>query len=99
VHIIIWEFSVRERYLNEFVSAYGSAGEWASLFARSDEYLGTELLRSSQRPGVFLTIDRWENSDSFQVFQNRHGDEYKKLDERLDAYVSAEKKLGEFSEA
>jgi quinol monooxygenase YgiN len=98
MHIIFWEFSVREQYLKEFVSAYGAGGDWTALFERADGYLGTELLRSSQRPGVFMTIDRWEDADCFKVFQSRFGDEYKKLDEQLDAFVSTEKKVGEFSE-
>jgi quinol monooxygenase YgiN len=99
MHIIIWEFTVRKEHIQEFISACGSDGDWANLFRRAEGYLGTELLRSSHEPNIFLTIDRWESSACFEIFQERFGVEYKKLDAGFEAYTSSEKKLGVFSEA
>jgi heme-degrading monooxygenase HmoA len=99
MHIIIWEFTVREEHIQEFISAYGSSGDWDNLFRRAKGYLGTQLLRSSQEPNTFLTVDRWESSACFEIFQKRFGAEYKKLDTQLEGYTSSEKKVGVFSEA
>jgi heme-degrading monooxygenase HmoA len=99
MHIIIWEFVVREEHIQDFISACGSDGDWAKLFRRADGYLGTELLRSSRDPDVFLTIDRWESASCFEVFQERFGAEYKKMDTRFESYTSSEKKVGVFSVA
>jgi len=99
MYVIIWEFRVREEYVHEFVSAYNSNGEWAQLFRRAEGYLGTELLRSSHEPTIFLTVDRWDNSSCFQMFQNRFEAEYRRLDSRLATCTSVEKCLGSFSEA
>ncbi|MGB7928726.1 MAG: antibiotic biosynthesis monooxygenase family protein [Terriglobales bacterium] len=98
MHIIIWEFTVREEYIHEFVSAYGCNGNWANLFRRAEGYLGTELLRSSHEANVFLTVDRWESAARFDIFQERFGAEYKKLDTQLEGYTLSEKKVGVFSE-
>ena len=99
MHIIIWQFTVQEEHIQEFTSAYGSNGSWANLFRRSEGYLGTQLLRSSHEPNNFLTIDRWENATCFEIFLQRFGAEYKKLDTQLEGYTSSEKNVGTFSEA
>jgi len=98
MHVIIWEFGVREERVLEFVSACSSDGDWAKLFGRADGYLETELLRSSQASNVFVTIDRWENASCFENFQEQFGSEYKKLDAAFEGYTWSEKKLGVFSE-
>jgi heme-degrading monooxygenase HmoA len=98
MHIIIWEFTVREEYIQEFISAYASNGAWASLFRRAEGYLGTELLRSSHQANLFLTVDRWESAACFDIFQERFGVEYKQLDTQLEGYSLAENKVGVFSE-
>jgi quinol monooxygenase YgiN len=99
MHIIIWEFTVRGEHIQEFTSAYGSNGGWANLFRQAEGYLGTELLRSSHEPGTFLTVDRWESAACFEVFQQRFGAEYRKLDAQWEGYTSSEKKIGVFSKA
>jgi len=98
MHIIIWEFTVREEHIREFISAYGSDEDWAKLFRRADGYLGTELLRFSHEPNIFLTIDRWESATCFETFQERFSAEYRKLDTHFEGYTSSEEKLGIFSE-
>ena len=97
MHIIIWEFTVREEYIGEFISGYDSNGDWANVFRRADGYIGTELLRSSHDRNIFLTIDRFESAGCFESFQERFGSEYKTLDTRFEAYTSSEKKVGVFS--
>jgi heme-degrading monooxygenase HmoA len=97
MHIILWEFTVRNELIKEFVLAYGSDGEWAKLFRNATGYLGTELLRSSSDHNTFLTFDRWEDAGCFERFQDRFGAEYKKLDAQLEELTLTEKKLGTFS--
>jgi hypothetical protein len=59
MHVIIWEFVVREEHIQQFISAYNSNGDWANLFRRAEGFLGTELLRSSHQPNIFVTLDHW----------------------------------------
>jgi heme-degrading monooxygenase HmoA len=98
MHVIVWQFTVREEYVEEFVSAYGADGDWEKLFRHSQGYLRTELLRSLDDPRVFLTIDRWDDPTSFETFKAQFAEEYKRLDERFELYTSEEQKIGVFSE-
>jgi heme-degrading monooxygenase HmoA len=99
MHVIIWEFTVREEHIREFIRAYGSNGDWAKLFRLGDGYLGTQLLRSSQQQNVFLTIDGWESAACFEIFRERFASEYKNLDALLEDYTLSERKLGVFAES
>ncbi len=94
MHIIIWEFTVYEEHIQEFVSGYASDGDWAQLFQRAEGYIGTELLRSAQQADVFLTIDRWESAARFDRFRERFGAEYRALDNKFASYTSSEEKVG-----
>jgi len=98
MHIIIWEFTVREEHIQEFIFAYDSHGDWANLFLRAEGYLGTQLLRSAHEPNIFLTVDRWQDATCFEIFQQRFDAEYRKLDAQLEGYSSSEKKVGVFTE-
>jgi len=42
-HVIVWEFHVRAGRETEFEAVYGATGDWARLFARSPDFIGTEL--------------------------------------------------------
>ena len=42
--MIVWRFEVAADRRAEFERAYGSTGDWAQLFARSPDYLGTSIL-------------------------------------------------------
>jgi|SRR5271157_104529 len=104
MHVIIWEFTVREEHIQEFIRVYNSDGDWAQLFKRADGYLGTELLRSSAEPDIFvttdfLTIDRWESATCFDIFLKQFAAEYQRLDKQLEGYTLAEKKVGVFATA
>ena len=98
MHIILWKFTVREEHTHKFTAAYGSEGDWASLFRQAEGFLGTELLRSGEEPNVFLTVDRWKGATCFDNFKKEHAAEYKKLDAKFEAYTLSEEKLGVFSE-
>lgn len=57
VHIV-WEFLVRADRLPEFERHYsGVDGPWAQLFGKSPGFRGTVLLRNTEDPRHFLTID------------------------------------------
>lgn len=99
MHIIIWEYTVREKNVPEFLAAYASDGDWAKLFQRAKGFLGTELLRSTHETNTFLTIDRWQSASDFDHFQERFGAEYKRLDAEFEGWTSSEKKIGIFSES
>jgi heme-degrading monooxygenase HmoA len=97
MHIVLWEFVVPSARLDRFIAVYGPAGDWARLFRRAPGYLGTELLQSSEYPGLFLTVDRWESAASFQRFLADFSAEYHALDASLEGLSTSERKLGVFT--
>ncbi|RJF90850.1 antibiotic biosynthesis monooxygenase family protein [Sphingomonas cavernae] len=96
-YVIVWEFEVPAMRVAEFEQAYGSGGPWAALFARADGYLGTELLCCAERPGRYLTIDRWESETAFEMFKRLFGAEYVALDKSLEGIASTETRIGAFN--
>jgi heme-degrading monooxygenase HmoA len=97
-HVRVWRFSPPRGREAEFAAAYDGQGPWAALFGRANGFVGTSLLRSSERGGWWLTLDRWENEAAFDNFQRDFGDEYRALDARLEGVAGAEEFVGTFEE-
>jgi heme-degrading monooxygenase HmoA len=66
--------------ISKFIKAYGSAGDWARLFARAEGFVRTELYRSAEAQARFVTVDVWSNEAAWQAFVNRWGAAYAVLE-------------------
>jgi heme-degrading monooxygenase HmoA len=95
--IILWQFDIAEEKTSGFEAAYGSQGSWASLFSRSPEYLGTELLKDAYVPGRYVTIDRWTGEEAFRSFRAEHDGDYEVLDRACDTLTAGETRIGAFT--
>jgi len=95
--IVLWQFDIAEEQATAFEAAYGPGGPWASLFAVSPEYLGTELLRDAYVPGRYVTIDRWSSEEAFRAFRAGHDADYEKLDRECDTLTAGESRIGAFT--
>jgi heme-degrading monooxygenase HmoA len=96
MYVILWRFRPLVGQESEFERAYGPSGEWALLFGRGDGYLGTELLRRSEDPREYLTLDRWVSRAAYETFHSRFSSEYRELDRRLEELTEEETLLGTF---
>ncbi len=96
MYVIIWEYQVKAERVTEFETIYDSKGTWAQLFRKHPGYLGTDLLRDSNDPQRYITIDRWVSSEAYNSFQAKWQDEYKKLDARCENLTDSESFLGAF---
>lgn len=97
MHILLWEYHVKAEHILEFEEVYAAEGTWAQLFQKHPGYLGTELLRDSNQPGQYITIDRWVSAEAYNSFQSKWQDEYKELDARCEHLTERESFLGTFS--
>ncbi len=95
MHVIVWEFVPMAGKEREFERAYGLQGDWALLFAKSQQYRGTELLRPLERR-IYLTIDRWTSAAAFEAFRRQWQAEYDALDRRCEAVTERETLVGQF---
>jgi heme-degrading monooxygenase HmoA len=94
--VILWQFDIAEDKIAAFEAAYGPEGSWATLFGRTPEYLGTELLRDAYVPGRYVTVDRWRSEEAFRAFRAQHDPDYETLDRTCDSLTAVETRIGAF---
>ena len=94
--VVVWQFEIAEEKIASFEAAYGPEGNWAQLFRKSPEYLGTELLRDAYVAGTYLTIDRWHSEEAFRTFRKDNDNAYEELDRACDALTERETRVGAF---
>jgi heme-degrading monooxygenase HmoA len=95
-YLVIWEFKVKPEAKLAFEQAYGPEGDWAQLFNQSPDYRGTQLVRDTNRPGRYLTLDRWASRAGFHQFKQAHQADYNAFDQRCEALTADECLIGEF---
>jgi heme-degrading monooxygenase HmoA len=93
---VVWEFRARKGKEAEFEGRYGAAGSWARLFARSEGYAGTTLMRDAREPGRYLVTDLWRDAESLAALKHAHGAAYAALDEECKTLTEAELEVGTF---
>ena len=93
---ILWEFTVEPGHCDEFETAYGTEGVWARLFRRDSAYRETILIKDNAQSGRYLTIDVWEDKDSYLRFKDRFADDYATIDKECERLTSAERQIGMF---
>jgi heme-degrading monooxygenase HmoA len=98
VFVIIWRYSAAPDRDDDFRSAYGPRGEWSRLFSLGNGYLGTELVQCGE-PGLYITVDRWQNEADFDEFMAAVSTEYQDLDVRLSTLTTSEELIGRGSVA
>jgi len=90
----IWRYEVLEEARAAFEATYGPTGAWAQLFARSEGYRGTELLKAED--GSYLTLDVWRSRADFDAFMAEHRAEYEALDRSTGSWTASEHRLGQY---
>jgi quinol monooxygenase YgiN len=94
---IVWEFQVRQEQRSDFERHYADGGTWAEFFQRDAAYKGTQLLHDITDPGRYVTIDTWDDEDSYGAFRAVNRQEYSALDQQMEALTESEKRLGVFA--
>ena len=94
--IVIWEFQVAPDSQLAFEKVYGPAGDWATFFRHSRDYRGTQLFRDLDRPGRYLTFDRWSSREALHQFKQAHQARYDAFDQECEGLTSREALIGEF---
>jgi ribosomal-protein-alanine N-acetyltransferase len=92
----VWEFRVKPGKQRAFEKAYGPEGDWVQLFRRSEDYLGTELIRDRDLRLRYVTLDHWSSRQAYLRFQKENRPAYHALDAECEALTTREKRIGEF---
>ena len=93
---ILWEFRVKGDRTREFEEHYGGNGTWARFFGRGQGYRETILLRDREVPGRYVTIDVWDDLESYSAFSAANIEEYREIDRSFEALTEQERCLGFF---
>lgn len=93
----VWEYEVPEAHIDDFIVVYDAAGDWARLFQRGAGFVGTELFRSTDEGGRFVTVDRWEDKASWRAFLENWSAEYEQLDATMLGLAEFQRSLSECS--
>ena len=96
MYIIIWEYHVKPKRVDEFERIYGESGPWVELFQNGNGYLGTELLRDPSDQYHYLTIDRWDSLSDYESFLSTWKKEYENLDAQYEGLTEQETSLGKW---
>jgi len=99
MYVVIWRYRVDPAQEAKFVKAYGPKGEWARFFSSSEDYVGTELLADDERPGEYVTIDRWKSEEAYSGFLGEHESDYDRLDRRMESLTLSESRIGAYGVA
>jgi len=99
VYVILWEFEPKPEAVRAFERAYGPNGDWAGFFGTGAGYRGTELLRDLEKPGRYITIDRWDSRSAYLTFVAGAAAEYDAIDKRCEALTARETLIGRFDAA
>lgn len=94
--VYIWQYRVRPDSVERFRQLYAPGGKWTRLFAGSEGYVGTTLLRDASDEHVFATIDRWETRAHHAAFLDEHGAEFRALDSVCEELTEWERRVGSF---
>jgi heme-degrading monooxygenase HmoA len=94
MYILIWEYQIKIEHVRKFEEIYAANGAWAELFRKGEGYLGTELIRDTNQPHRYISIDRWVSSERYESFLSQCKDEYVRLDAECEDLTENETLLG-----
>jgi quinol monooxygenase YgiN len=95
---VLWEFTVSPEHRAAFEIAYKSDGLWAHLFRQDSSYRETILIRDQEQAGRYLTVDVWEDRDSYLSFKDQFADQYSKIDKECEKLTAGEQLIGIFEQ-
>ena len=89
----VWQYEVVPGREAEFERAYGSAGDWARLFALSEGFRGTRLYRDVEAPAAYLTVDLFDGHETWARFLEAHRGAYEDLDGKCSVLMASQSEL------
>jgi heme-degrading monooxygenase HmoA len=93
---IVREFVVKEEARDQFELAYGPGGAWSTLFARCPGFRGTTVLRDTENPRRYLTIDLWETGAQREQALAENKAEFSDLEAVFGEWTESKTEVGFF---
>ncbi|SNT13252.1 hypothetical protein SAMN05421640_2429 [Ekhidna lutea] len=94
MYCLVWKYKLSSNQA-KFEEEYGRNGGWFKLFESCEDYLGSDLLKSSDGK-TFIVVDKWMSKADYQDFLDENKAEYDQLNEKSKALYDEEEQMGEF---
>ena len=92
----VWQYTIDQRYRDEFLAAYRPDGDWAKLFLRDSEYIKTKLFQDYDHSDRYMTVDYWTSKSARDLFREKFAVEFREIDERCESYTLDEVLIGDY---
>jgi heme-degrading monooxygenase HmoA len=92
--VVVWKFIPKTGFEKQFEEVYGSHGLWIELFSKTNDYLGTSLLKEIDSENIYLAIDRWNSKEAYESFKLRFFEEYHSIDLQCKQLTASEELVG-----
>lgn len=75
---------------------FGPGGTWSKLFADCQGFRGTTVLRDTENPRRYMTVDLWDSATTREQALSEHSDDYAELLTSIDQWLESRRELGTF---
>ena len=96
MYYIIWKYTVDKAKQPKFEEEYNRSGSWFKFFEPCSDYMGHELIKSTEEESYIL-IDKWMSKQDYETFLTSNQLEYDDLNNRSQDLYDAEKLIGLFN--
>jgi heme-degrading monooxygenase HmoA len=93
---VVYEFIIKDESRGQFELTFGPGGAWSKLFARSEGFRGTTVMRDVENPCRYLTIELWETADLREKARAEHQTDDSDLDSTLTNWTDSMIEVGIF---
>ena len=90
---LVWRYECSPEQKDQFEEAYKRNGTWFHFYEKSEDYLGQELIKKSDK-NDYLVIDSWISKESYEDFLTKNKSEYDQLNSQCAPLYSTEEFLG-----
>ncbi|HRE15110.1 MAG TPA: hypothetical protein PLD37_13020 [Usitatibacteraceae bacterium] len=95
-YLVLWRYRAEAGKESKLVQFFSKGGPWAQLHAASKDWLGIELLADDERPGEFVSIERWKSEEGASAFAGEHEADLDRLDRQIEKLTGSEQRIGAF---
>lgn len=95
MYCILWNYEVESGNASAFEQEYGRSGSWFKFFEGCDDYLGHDLLKSTDGQ-TYSLLERWISKDAYEDFVNGNKAQYDDLNSKFGDLYKSETKVGTY---
>lgn len=81
--------------VDKFEETYGRSGIWFSFFESCDDFLGQELMKSTD-PKIYMVLEKWISEEDYKKYISENDDKYQQIKADVSNLFDEEVLVGDF---